>query len=60
MKLTFRAYTSTYLKTYDESKCMCFLIEDEEFLEKYNQIWEKVSNSFEKYLIANRSIGTII
>ena len=29
---------------FDESQCMSFLIKDEENLEKYNEIWENVSN----------------
>ena len=27
---------------------MCFLIKDDELLEKYNEIWEKVKNSIKK------------
>ena len=35
---------NTYVKSYDErAKCMYFLIEDDNFLEKYNTIWDKVS-----------------
>ena len=34
--------TSAYVKTYDEeTKWMYFLIEDDDFLEKYNAIWDK-------------------
>ena len=28
----------------DETECMSFLMRDKEFLEKHNEIWEKVSN----------------
>ena len=36
--------TSAYLKTYDEqTKCIYFLIEDDDLLEKYNTIRDKVS-----------------
>ena len=36
--------TSTYVKSYDRpSKWMYFLIEDDDLLEKYNTIWDKVS-----------------
>ena len=35
---------SGYVKSFDESKCMFFLIKDEEFLEKHN-ICDKVSSS---------------
>ena len=35
--------TSAYAKSYDgQTKCMCFLIEYDDFLEKYNTIWDKV------------------
>ena len=34
-------------KTY-ETSYMSFLIKDNEFLEKYNEIWEKVTNSLKK------------
>ena len=32
----------------DEAKFMSFLMKDEEFLEKYNEIWKKVSNIIKK------------
>ena len=38
--------TKVYVKSYDgEAKWMYFLTEDDELLEKYNDIWIKVSNS---------------
>ena len=41
--------TSAYAKSYDGGiKWMYFLIEDEELLKKYNDIWNKVSNSMKK------------
>ena len=39
---------STYRKDYDDTKYISFLIKDDELLKKYNEIWEKVKNSFKK------------
>ena len=40
---------STYAKSDDgETKWMYFLIEDNKLLKKYNDIWNKVSNSIKK------------
>ena len=44
---------SAYRKDSDEPKCMSFLIKDDELLEKYNEIWEKVKNIIKKKLIQN-------
>ena len=33
-----------FAKYFDETNCMSFLIENEELLEVYNKIWEKISN----------------
>ena len=36
--------TSMYVKSYDDqTKWMYFLIEDDDLLKKYNNIWDKVS-----------------
>ena len=35
-------------KDFDETKYRSFLIKDDELLEKYNEIWEKVKNSLKK------------
>ena len=36
---------SAYVKSYDgQTKCMYFLIEDDELLEKNDTIWDKVSD----------------
>ena len=36
--------TSAYVRSYDgQTKWIYFLIEDDEFLEKYNTIWVKIS-----------------
>ena len=35
--------TSTYVKSYGQTKCMYVLIDDDELLEKSNTIWDKVS-----------------
>ena len=42
---------SAYRRDFDETKYMSFLIKDDELLEKYNEIWEKVKNSSRKNLI---------
>ena len=39
---------SAYRRDFDETKYMSFLIKDDELLEKYNEIWEKVKNSIRK------------
>ena len=40
---------SAYVKRYDgQTKWMYFLIEDDDFLEKYNTIWDKVSTDIKK------------
>ena len=44
--------TSTYVKGYGDyggqTKCMYFLIEDDDSLEKYNTIWDEVSADIKK------------
>ena len=46
--------TSVYVKSYDrQTKQMYFLIEDDDLLEKYNTIWDKVSADIKKNLIAS-------
>ena len=48
--------TSAYVKSYyGQTKWMYFLIEDDELLEKYNTIWDKVSADIKKYLIVSLS-----
>ena len=43
--------TSTYVTGYDgETKWMYFSMEDGDLLNKYNNIWNKVSNSIKKEL----------
>ena len=39
---------SVYRRHFDETKYMSFLINDDELLEKYNNIWEKVKNDIKK------------
>ena len=39
---------SAYRKDFDETKYMSFLLKHEELLEKYNEIWDKDSNSMKK------------
>ena len=41
--------TSAYVKSYDEQTIWInFLIEDDDLLEKYNTIWDKVSSDIKK------------
>ena len=41
--------TSAYVKSYGvQTKWMYFLIEDDDLLEKYNSIWDKVSADVKK------------
>ena len=39
---------TAYRKDFDENKYMSFLIKDNKLLEKYNEIWKKVSNAIKK------------
>ena len=53
--------TSAYVKSHDgQNKWMYFLIEEDELLEKYNTIWDKVTTNIKKNLIASLSIIKII
>ena len=46
--------SSTYVKSYDgQTKCIYFLIENDDLLEKYNSSWDKVSTDTKKYLITS-------
>ena len=41
--------TSAYVKSYDaQTKLIYFLIEDDDLLEKYNIIWDKVSSDIKR------------
>ena len=41
--------TSVYVKSYDdETKWMYFLIEDDDLLKNYNNIWDKVNANIKK------------
>ena len=44
---------SAYRRHFDKTKCMSFLIKDEKLLQKYNDIWKKVSNITKKNLTVN-------
>ena len=39
---------SAYRRDFDKTKYMSFLVKDDEFLEKYNKIWEKFKNTINK------------
>ena len=43
---------TAYRRDFDEF--MSFLIKDKELMEKYNEMWDKVSNVVKKYLILNQ------
>ena len=48
---------SPYVKSYDrQTKWMYFLIEDDDLLEKYNTIQDKISPDIKKNLIASLPI----
>ena len=48
--------TSAYIKIYDgQTEWMYFLIEDDDLLDKYNTIWDKVSADIKKNLSATQS-----
>ena len=39
---------TTYRKDFDETKFKSFQMKDDELLEKYNEVYEKVKNSLRK------------
>ena len=39
---------NAYRRDFNETKYLLFLIKDDELLEKYNEIWEKVRNNIKK------------
>ena len=48
--------TSAYIKIYDgQTEWMYFLIEDDDLLDKYNTIWDKVSADIKKNLSPTQS-----
>ena len=47
---------SAYRKDFDETKYMSFLIKDDELLERYNEIQEKLKISSKQNLIVNQYI----
>ena len=44
---------SAYRRYFDKTRYMSFLIKDNELLENYNEIWDKVSNTIKKDLIVS-------
>ena len=47
---------SAFVKGYDgQTKWMYFLIEDDELLEKYNTIWDKVSADIKNRIFENQN-----
>ena len=51
--LRFLPKMSANRRDFDKSKCISFLIKDDKLLEKYNEVWEKVSNIIEKEFDSN-------
>ena len=47
---------SAYRKDFDETKYMSFLIKDDELLERYNEIQEKLKISSKQNLTVNQYI----
>ena len=45
---------SAYRKDSDETKYISFLIKDNELLEKFNEIWDKISYASGKEINSNR------
>ena len=39
---------SAYKRDFDETIYMSFFIKNDELLEKYNEVWDKVSNAIKK------------
>ena len=39
---------SAYRRNFNKTKCISFLMKDEKLLEKYNEIWRKVSSIVKK------------
>ena len=52
----FLSKMSAYRRYFDGTKCISFLIKDDEFLEEYNEIWGKFGKNFglQKNLIVNQ------
>ena len=44
---------SAYRRNFDKTKCVSFLTKDEKLLEKYNEIWKKVSSITKKEFDSN-------
>ena len=44
---------SAYRRDFDEAINVSYLIKNDKFLKKYNEVWDKVSNTIEKNLIGN-------
>ena len=44
----FHPKRSIYKRDFDKTKYMHFLIKGEKFFDKYNKLWEKVSNTTNK------------
>ena len=51
---------SAYRTEFDKTKSMSFLIKDEKLLEKYKEIWKKVSNIIKKKFDGKKYLGAKI
>ena len=45
-----------YRRDFDKTNYLPFLIKSKEFLEKYNEIWERVRNTIKKDLIVSETV----
>ena len=47
---------SEYIKCFDETKYMFFLVENEKLFKTCNKVWDKISHKCKKDLIVNQCI----
>ena len=43
-------------REFDKTKCLSILIKDEKLLEKYNEIWKKTQQHYQKNLYTMKNI----
>ena len=49
---------SAYRRDFDETECMYFMTKEEKDFDKYNEVWEKVSNIIKKIIVNLHVIKT--
>ena len=47
------------LYTFDKNNCMYFMIKEEKCFDKYNELWEKVSNTIKELIVNLYTIKNI-